>query len=57
MSGPDEILPETGRGTMRSMVEEQVPPDATWRGFTQPMVPLHRPADGPPPHTGEELRP
>ncbi|MEA3051559.1 MAG: hypothetical protein QOG72_462 [Sphingomonadales bacterium] len=47
--GGNEFLPGTGRGTMRSMVEgAQASPLAT-------LAPLHQPAAGPPPRSGEEL--
>jgi len=39
------FLPETGRGTARSVVE----------GAKRVEGPLHHPSDGPPPRTGEEL--
>ncbi|HJQ16936.1 MAG TPA: tRNA pseudouridine(55) synthase TruB [Allosphingosinicella sp.] len=41
-----KILPNTGRGTMRSMVEG---------GRCHPRNPLHRPMGGPPPHSGEDI--
>ncbi|MBO9725255.1 MAG: tRNA pseudouridine(55) synthase TruB [Novosphingobium sp.] len=47
-----QFLPDTGRGTMRSMVEGQSPETETLR---EPPVPLHHPAGGPPPPAGEEL--
>ncbi|MBO9518291.1 MAG: lycopene beta-cyclase CrtY [Porphyrobacter sp.] len=51
------ILPGTGRGTMRSMVEGHPPPITSTRGQDNPPVPLHpRPAaGGPPPRSGEDL--
>jgi hypothetical protein len=49
MSGRRDILPGTGRGTMRSMVEGGRLSAASASG------PLHHPSDGPPPRTGEEL--
>jgi hypothetical protein len=59
-----KFLPQWGRGTMRSMVEGHAAdrrsklraPDsgAAFRGQRIPMVPLHHPAGGPPPRTGEE---
>ena len=49
------FLPETGRGTMRSMVEGHAPSRATPLGSVMGRVPLHHPAGGPPPRAGEEL--
>lgn len=49
------ILPEAGRGAMRSMVEGQVPDGSLPAGSTPPQVPLHRPSDGPPPRAGEDI--
>ncbi len=45
------FLPGTGRGTMRSMVEGYAPRGLTFRNAP---VPLHHPAGGPPPRTGED---
>ncbi|MFN2472719.1 MAG: hypothetical protein ABR588_02180 [Sphingomicrobium sp.] len=46
-----KILPGTGRGTMRSMVEGE-----RGMGFARVTMPLHRAAThrGPPPRFGEE---
>jgi tRNA pseudouridine55 synthase len=46
-----KILPEPGRGTMRSMVEGHSPADETSRN---PTVRPHHPTGGPPPPAGEE---
>ncbi|HYE28753.1 MAG TPA: UDP-N-acetylmuramoyl-L-alanine--D-glutamate ligase [Allosphingosinicella sp.] len=45
-----QILPGTGRGTARSAVEGPAP-----TAPVSPSPPLHQPAAGPPPRTGEEL--
>jgi tRNA pseudouridine55 synthase len=45
-----KILPGTGRGTMRSMVEGAPRPT-----HHQMEAPLHRPSAGPPPRPGEEV--
>jgi tRNA pseudouridine55 synthase len=46
-----QILPGTGRGTARSVVEGSSP-----QATSPAALPLHHPADGPPPRTGEELQ-
>jgi hypothetical protein len=57
MLATGHILPGTGRGTMRSMVEGHMPDHLTSRGRMMPRVPLHPAAArrGPPPRAGEEL--
>jgi len=51
-----QILPGTGRGTTRSVVEGQAPPDVTHRSFAQPTSPSTTGfAGGPPPRAGEEV--
>ena len=51
------ILPETGRGTSEAGggAQESVPNLAGQRTRENPPVPLHHPADGPPPRSGEDL--
>jgi hypothetical protein len=44
-----QLLPGTGRGTMRSMVE------GAHASMLAALAPLHRRSGGPPPRTGEEL--
>ncbi|WP_156840367.1 tRNA pseudouridine(55) synthase TruB [Novosphingobium aquimarinum] len=46
--GGDEILPDTGRGTTRSVVEGRAQ-----QAQNTPDLPLHQPAAGPPPPVGE----
>ena len=46
----EQILPGTGRGTARSAVE------GAPTSMPAPLTPLHHPADGSPPRSGEELR-
>ncbi|MFM5955321.1 MAG: NAD-dependent DNA ligase LigA [Novosphingobium sp.] len=41
-------------GEPAKLVEGQVPPSAMSPDFANPLVPLHHPADGSPPRTGEE---
>lgn len=52
-----QILPETGRGTMRSMVEGYAHMPECVVSFTMPPPPLHPDAArrGPPPRAGEDL--
>jgi len=50
MRAPAKILPGTGRGTMRSMVE------GAHLSMLAALAPLHHPSGGPPPRTGEELQ-
>ena len=51
------ILPEPGRGTSEAGggARGVLPNGAGQPGQENPPVPLHHPADGPPPHSGEEL--
>ena len=49
------VLPETGRGTSEAGGGAQADGVAS-QGSSSPAVPLHHPAGGPPPRTGEELR-
>ncbi|HSG35711.1 MAG TPA: tRNA pseudouridine(55) synthase TruB, partial [Sphingomonadaceae bacterium] len=49
-----EILPGTGRGTMRSMGEGHAPNGANPQCHDHSTVPLHHPAGGPPPPVGED---
>jgi len=49
-----KFLPQWGRGTMRSMVEGHAPDRLSLKVSATPPVPLHHPAGGPPPRTGEE---
>jgi hypothetical protein len=44
------LLPGTGRGTARSAVE------GAHASTLAALAPLHHPADGPPPRSGEELQ-
>ena len=57
MSEADQILPGTGRGTAREaggVGARASVPDLT--RSESPLVPLHHPADGPPPRAGEALK-
>ncbi|MEZ5696640.1 MAG: glycine--tRNA ligase subunit beta [Sphingomonadaceae bacterium] len=50
------ILPETGRGTASEARGGGAPAaSATPQGLSTPNVPLHHPADGPPPPLGEDV--
>ena len=48
-----KLLPDTGRGTARSGVEGHL--EENRNGSVPSAVPLHHPADGPPPRVGEDL--
>jgi crotonobetainyl-CoA:carnitine CoA-transferase CaiB-like acyl-CoA transferase len=52
-----KILPGTGRGTTGTVVEGHPQTGAIPPVPHIPGVPLHHPADGPPPRSGEDLRP
>jgi cysteine desulfurase / selenocysteine lyase len=55
VSRPDQILPGTGRGTSEAGGGARAgDPDLEMKRLRH--VPLHHPADGPPPRAGEELR-
>ncbi|WP_156677873.1 UDP-N-acetylmuramoyl-L-alanine--D-glutamate ligase [Sphingomonas profundi] len=50
-----KILPGTGRGTARSVVEGESGVALASRGTASAERPLHRPADDPPPRAGEDF--
>jgi tRNA pseudouridine55 synthase len=53
MSDVSKILPGTGRGTARRVVEGHVPSRAPSEAQENWRVPLHHASHGPPPRAGE----